>query len=87
MQSDKTILLDVRSTEEFVEGHFEGSINIPLHILEFKLNELDQDAHYITLCRSGARSETAKNIFIRNGWKATNGGPWSTFKLINDDNR
>ena len=37
-------LIDVRSTEEYAEGHYPNSINIPLHLLEIRLNELDANS-------------------------------------------
>lgn len=80
------VLIDVRSTEEYAEGHYPNSINIPLHLLEIRLNELEANTKYITLCRSGARSEMAKNILIQYGFKAQNGGAWSVFEGGNQEN-
>ncbi|RLZ09706.1 rhodanese-like domain-containing protein [Faecalibacter macacae] len=73
------ILIDVRTPEEFQNGHFPNSINIPLHELENRLNEIDRSKIIVTLCRSGARSEQAKSILIKHGYNSSNGGAWSVF--------
>lgn len=65
---DKDILLvDVRSKEEFESGHIAKSINIPLD----KINALDvdKDKTVYVFCRSGARSEHAKNQLIQLGYQ------------------
>jgi len=36
------VILDVRTELEYVEGHIEGAINIPLAELEQRLDELDR---------------------------------------------
>ena len=39
---DEAIILDIRDHEQFAKGHILGSINIPAHDLEQKLNQLDK---------------------------------------------
>jgi hypothetical protein len=52
-------ILDVRSEEEYKQGHIPNSINIPLSELENRLNELDRSKEIITVCASGVRSDKA----------------------------
>lgn len=54
-------LLDVRTPEEFAEGHIEGSINLPLDEVEAKISTVvpDQTKTIMIYCRSGNRSNTA----------------------------
>lgn len=49
-------LIDVRTPEEVAEGHIDGIDNIPLHLLEAKLPDLNKKTPYILVCRSSARS-------------------------------
>lgn len=66
MNNEESLILDVREAHEFIKGHIDGSINIPLG----KINErLDQIAEYknksiIVVCQNGARSIPAcKNLY------------------------
>lgn len=73
------LLLDVRTPQEFEEGHVEGSVNIPLGELEARLDELTdkKDEPIVVFCRSGKRSESALSILESNGFtNVTNGGGW-----------
>ncbi len=58
------ILLDVRTKEEFREGHIEGAINIPVQVLAYEAeNELlEKDQVIVLYCRSGVRTITAAEI-------------------------
>lgn len=62
-------VLDVRTEEEFNEGHIPGATLIPLSELAERLDELDKDTHYLIICRSGNRSAQASDILIKNGFK------------------
>ena len=54
------LLLDVRTVDEYTEGHIEGAINIPLNELTQNLDQLpDLDAEIIIYCGSGHRSALA----------------------------
>lgn len=56
-------LLDVRTPQEFAEGHLEGAVNIDITGETFveQIEALDHDARYTLYCRSGNRSAQAKN--------------------------
>lgn len=58
------IVIDVRTKEEFEGGHAEGAVNIALaEISEGKIGMLggiDKNTMVNLYCRSGARSEAAK---------------------------
>lgn len=69
---DDLVLLDVRETEEFEQGHLPGAVNIPRGVLEFQVAahpalacepeapELARPERPICVyCRSGARSALA----------------------------
>ncbi len=52
-------LVDVRTVEEYAQGHIDGAINIPLHELGQRLGELEKDKPIVLYCRSGNRSGSA----------------------------
>ena len=68
--NSKAILVDVRSKQEYNEGHLNGSINIPLYDLEKQLEKLpDKQSTMIIYCRSGHRSRQAKEKLEKLGYE------------------
>ena len=70
MQSKKDLMLiDVRTPQEFIEGHIEGSFNIPVDELEHRRMEIKKNIMIITICgKGGGRSDNAALILKQNGW-------------------
>lgn len=68
--SQGAILVDVRSNQEYKEGHLQGAINIP----EFEINnriqrEIPKKNQLIILyCQYGGRSKNVMNIMKRMGY-------------------
>ena len=56
-----TTIIDVRTPEEFAQGHLPGAINIDIASADFgaRVAALDPSAPYAVYCRSGNRSATA----------------------------
>ncbi len=50
------MIIDVRETWEFKQGHARGARNIPLSQLGKRLNEIPADRDILLICRSGNRS-------------------------------
>lgn len=74
-------ILDVRSPEEYREGHIDGSVNVPVQVLPTRLAALPKDKPIITCCASGARSETARRILAAAGFaEVHNGGGWRSLR-------
>ncbi len=67
-------LLDVRTREEFEEGHIPGAVNLDLldGSLEEELASLDKEKTYFVYCRSGGRSSHACLIMSNEGFKVVN---------------
>ena len=57
----KAVVLDVRTKEEFAEGHIPGAINIDVNAPEFatKVAALDKSKTYLVNCAMGGRSVKA----------------------------
>ncbi len=55
------VVLDVRTPEEFAEGHVPGAINIPHTEIASRIGELSgaRDRDLVVYCRSGVRTEQA----------------------------
>lgn len=76
-QSRGAIILDVRTTSEYSQGAIPGSKNIPLQVLNGKINDIKKlNKPVITCCASGIRSGSASTILKANGIEAINGGGW-----------
>ena len=71
-QTEGAVLLDVRTPEEYVQGHVPGSWNIPLDSIDGV--QLDRGAPLFVYCRSGSRSSQACSILRQMGYQATNIG-------------
>lgn len=65
------ILVDVRSPEEYAEGHVEGAKNIPIDSLPGSLSKFgeNKDQEIVLYCRSGRRSGMVEKILEKNGYK------------------
>lgn len=70
MSLDSVQLIDVRTLEEFREGHLEGAQNI-IYDDEFeqKIKQLDKSKPVAVYCRTGRRSEECSQILEQAGFK------------------
>ena len=72
-ENEDIIILDVRTEEEYQQGHIENSLLIPDNEIGDKAEELltDKDAVILIYCRSGRRSENATKELIELGYTKT----------------
>ncbi len=58
------VIIDVRTPEEFADGHIEDAINLDFYSETFRdeVDNLDKNKTYLIYCRSGNRSGSALNI-------------------------
>ena len=70
MDTKECIILDVRTPEEFAEGHIPGAILIPDYEITEKASNIltDKDALILVYCRSGRRSKNAANQLVDMGY-------------------
>jgi rhodanese-related sulfurtransferase len=66
------VVIDVRTPEEFNEGHIEGCINIDYKSENFnnEISKLQKDKTYLVYCRSGRRSKAAQEMMFNSGFNA-----------------
>lgn len=72
MEDEDYILLDVRTEEEFANGHIKGAVNMPVDELRNRLNELDKKKTIVEYCQVGLRGYIADRILSQNGFKVLN---------------
>ena len=79
LSSEKSIIIvDVRTNEEFSNGHIEKSINIPLSNIPNEAEKLKKYNTVVTVCVSGVRSKQARSILKKKGlYNVINGGGWA----------
>lgn len=70
MKEKNTIILDVRTPDEFKNGHIKGAINIDFYNNFLNhIGKLNKSKNYLLYCRSGNRSNTALKIMGKAGFK------------------
>ena len=65
---DHLFVLDVRTPQEYAEGHVPGAVNVPQEQLASRLAEVPKDKDVVIYCRSGRRSALAADVLAANGY-------------------
>lgn len=70
LNQGKTVVVDVRSAEEFANGHIRDAKNIPLKELNNRVAELDKfkDRPVIVVCNKGLQSNKATSLLKKAGF-------------------
>lgn len=71
---ENTVILDVRTEDEFNDGFIANAINIDIHRGQHfvtSIEALDRDKKYYVYCRSGMRSAKACEIMNQLGFENT----------------
>lgn len=75
------VVIDVRSAEEYAEGHLPNAVNIPVHDLKARLDEVaklvgeDKARSIVVYCAAGGRAAKAKVQLDAAGYEhVVNGG-------------
>lgn len=90
MDASSPTIVDVRTAQEYADGHIPGAINIPVESIgSDKPTELaDTDADLIVYCRTGVRSKQASDKLVELGYRHVNdmGGivDWTGDKVSGD---
>lgn len=68
--NNNVFLVDVRSSQEYEEGHLRGAISIPNYEIEDKIEKIipDKKSIIILYCQTGRRSENAVEVLEKIGY-------------------
>ena len=66
--SSNLLVVDVRTPEEYTQGHLKGAINIPLSDLQLRIGGLEQNRPMLVYCQTGSRSAQASSILVKAGF-------------------
>lgn len=66
----KGVWIDVRSADEFHQGHLQGARNVPMQELAAVIQSIspDKNAPVHLYCRSGSRAQAALNLLKQAGY-------------------
>jgi len=79
MITNGAVVIDVRSPQEFKNGNYRGSKNIPLDRIESEAKKIKaMNKPVVVCCASGMRSSQAKSILQKHGIQVENGGGWTS---------
>jgi phage shock protein E len=62
------VMLDVRTPEEYAQGHIPGITLIPLDQVPNRLSEIPKDKTVVVTCRTGNRSDQAAQFLRQQGY-------------------
>ena len=82
-KAKNAVRLDVRTPDEFADGHIENAINIPLQVLQANIVKIQSwEKPVIACCRSGMRSGQATDTLREHGVDIINGGGWQSLEAL-----
>ena len=71
-ESEESVIIDVRTDDEFSTGYIEGAVNINFYMgnkFISEIDKLDKSKSYFIYCKSGARSGQTCEIMKQKGFK------------------
>lgn len=81
--AERPFLVDVRTPQEYADGHMPGAVNIPVDDLRTRLGEITRDRRVAAYCQVGQRGYLATRILLQAGYSAVNiGGGYKTYRLL-----
>jgi len=68
LDRSRTLLLDVRTPEEYALGSIEGAVNIPHTDIRDRIDEIPRDRRIVVFCGVGLRGYVAERILSQRGF-------------------
>jgi len=66
---EDVLVFDVKTDNEWKEGHIKGALHIYVGQLQSRLNEVPRDRPLSIVCNIGYRASLAASIFLRAGYQ------------------
>ena len=66
--SPNLLVVDVRTPQEYAQGHLKGAVNIPLSDLPVQIGGLDRNRPILVYCHTGVRSAQAATMLVNAGF-------------------
>ncbi len=77
------LVVDVRTPQEYAEGHLDNAVNFPLSDLDKHFKDIDKDKVIVLYCRSGNRSGKAYQYLQSQGFtQLHNAGGFAELKHV-----
>lgn len=80
LSENNYVIVDVRTKEEYEEGHVVGAINIPYDEIDEDVS-LDKDKTIMVYCRSGQRSGIAYHTLKDLGYEVLDLGAYDSISM------
>lgn len=68
MEENDYLIVDVRTNQEFQEGHIKDAINLPVNMINSDI-DLESDKLIFVYCKSGNRSKEAYDKLTKLGYE------------------
>jgi len=70
-KNKNAVFIDVRTNQEYINGHIEGSTHIDVSDSSFieKINALDKSKKYVVYCMTGNRASRTVSLMGKNGFE------------------
>jgi NADPH-dependent 2,4-dienoyl-CoA reductase/sulfur reductase-like enzyme/peroxiredoxin family protein/TusA-related sulfurtransferase/rhodanese-related sulfurtransferase len=82
-KKENSVILDVRTSDEFEQGHLENAQLIPVDQLRQRLGEIDKSKQILVYCQVGLRGHVATRILLQNHFNALNlSGGYKTYTTV-----
>jgi rhodanese-related sulfurtransferase len=65
---EDVLLVDIRTPAEIAQGAIPDSMQLPMHLIPLRINELPKNRDVVLYCRSGARSYQACAYLAQQGY-------------------
>jgi rhodanese-related sulfurtransferase len=69
---DNTVVVDVRRDDEWVTGHVQGAVHVPIDDLSDRIDQVPQDKKVLFICAAGVRSGLACEVAASMGFETEN---------------
>ncbi len=83
LNQSESMLIDVRTPEEYQEGTIPGAINIPIDELRERLGPIPKDKEIVLFCAVGQRAYVAARLMVQSGFTGVRNlsGGYKTYSL------